>query len=159
MKKIFLLFTLLVFLSSCLSTGETPIIIVDSLLVNGEIPECYLSNNVGTPILKEGDELELTLQLDGNGANLQTFSIGIPQKYLDLELIYDAELVTTEEELIDVESGLLRFSDGVEKAQIKLLAQVEEVLDDRETLTLSFYLSSNAGAVGASQFVYLRLEK
>ena len=159
MIKNFIYTTLLVFLCGCASTGESPSIAISSVSINGEMQGGYTYRSDKTIELEEGDELELTLLLNGNGGDLQAFSMAFNEGALNAELIYDNNTISKEGNLSDPTNGHLRFMDGVTKTEVLVMSTIETVSEDDEEIVISFYLSSNSVNEGVRKVVTLKSDK
>ena len=157
-KSIFLWIPLL--LAACANDEKSPDIIVEALYItpNGAA-ENAVSKNFAEhmdelPSLQVGDEVEAFLALDGNGAELKTFTLHNDDN-VKAELHYKEAEVTTESNLTDEEKGQLRFKDGVVHTNLSVEATVEKV-EPNGDVYLTFYLSSKAECEAAQEVIVLR---
>lgn len=156
------LFLLPLFLGACSDSGESPVITIEKLYVNGDQEglnphgENYANRMEELPALKVGDKLDALLSLDGNGAELKTFKLQNDGE-VKTELRYEKAEVSTEGNLTDEENGQLRFKDGVIQTKVLVRATVEHV-DKNGDVQLSFYLSSKAECEGAEEVIGLKTE-
>lgn len=146
MKKIVSLLFSLLLLAACSNNGLSPVITVTSLYVNDDITD-YAKTLESMPSLVVGDEVNVTLELNGNGAELKTFQVNRAAEIKLDSLGYEKREVTSETDFTDVEEGRLRFVDGVNDTRLLVKAKVISTTE-KET-KLSFYLSSKAEANAA----------
>lgn len=163
-KRVLLLLPL--FLGACSDSGESPVITIEKLIVetnseDGQNAEKvdYSKRMEEMPALKVGDKVNAILALDGNGAELKTFTFKLQDdegdKELSTNLRYQESQVTTEGNLTDKDKGQLRFKDGVTQTKIMVEATVEHV-DKNGDVRLAFYLSSKAECEGAEEEIGLK---
>lgn len=154
------LFLLPLFLSACSNSGESPVITIEKLYVStdpdGEetLSEDYAHRMDELPALKVGDKVDAFLVLDGNGAELKTFTLQNDRE-MAVELLYEKTEVSTEGNLTDEQKGQLRFKDGVTTTRVLVHASVDHV-DKNGNVQLCFYLSSKAECEGAQQIIDLK---
>lgn len=141
MKKIVSLLFSLLLLAACSNNSLSPVITVTSLYVNDDMTD-YAQTLGSMPSLVVGDEVNVTLELNGNGAELKTFQVNRTAEIKLDSLGYEEREVTSEADFTDVESGRLRFVDGVNDTRLLVKAKVVSTTE-KET-KLSFYLSSKA---------------
>ena len=158
-KSILLLLPL--FAAACSNDDKSPVITVDALYLrqqeatDGETEKVnYASRMDELPPLKVGDEVEAFLTLDGNGSELQTFTLQNDDE-VATELHYKEAEVTTEGNLTDEEHGQLRFKDGVVHTDLSVEATVERV-EANGDVYLTFYLSSKGECEGAQELIVLK---
>ena len=77
MIKNYILILFVLFLWGCTSVNDTPTINISLVSINGEIQNNYNLNNEEFIKLETGDELGLTLVLNGHGNELQTFNMSL----------------------------------------------------------------------------------
>ena len=98
------------------------------------------------PPLKVDDELEISLKLDGNGEELNTFLVKeetLGSKETAVEIDFNdlpEETLSDDKEFTDKDNGKLGFKDGVSQTQIGIRAKVQQVTEDG--VKLKFYLFS-----------------
>lgn len=144
MKKNLLtfLFSVLLFTSCLPDNAVSPVIDVKSCMVNGK-------NIIGCPAVKAGDQLELQLELKGNGSDLKTFQAKANKQAMNLELAdYEKQNVSKDKNFTDVSACKISFVDGVMHSTVKVKAVVQSAQSD--TLKLNFYLSAKADCEGTS---------
>lgn len=143
MKKVFLTTILgVALLCSCSSdTAVSPAIKMESCTVNGELVS-------GTPSVKAGDVVELALDLEGNGSELQSFQAAADADKVKIALAdYEKNRVTDDKNFTDTIKCRLRFVDGVTVSSVKVKATVQSDTDDK--MALKFYLSAKADCEGS----------
>lgn len=157
------LWLLPLFLGACSDSGESPVIKIEKLYVKTDSDsgsakeEDYANKMDELPALKEGDEVEALLLLDGNGSELKTFTL---QNENDEEVeakprFLEESEISTEGNLTNENKGQYRFKDGVRQARVMVEATVAHVGKDGE-VKLSFYLSSKAECEGAQEEIGLK---
>ena len=98
------------------------------------------------PPLKVDDELEISLKLDGNGEELNTFLVkeetpGSKETAVEIDFNdLPEETLSDDKEFTDKDNGKLGFKDGVSQTQIGIRAKVQQVTEDG--VKLKFYLFS-----------------
>ncbi len=155
MRNIFYLVGCLFFLSACTSTGEVPLITISSISINGEIKDVYSIIKYNSIELNEGDQLELTLLLSGNGEDLQTFTMMSDKESIDKHLKFDDSVISMEGNLTDLLKDRLRFSDGIKHTEVKVISSLLDVDDD---VIFAFYLSSNNSKESAREVITLKID-
>ena len=158
MIKNYILILFVLFLWGCTSVNDTPTINISLVSINGEIQNNYNLNNEEFIKLETGDELGLTLVLNGHGNELQTFNMSLTDDDLNAELLYDTKSVTTEGNLSDPANGRLRFTDGVTRTEVSLISTIDSITYDGQDIIISFYLSSATSSEGAMQMVTLKVD-
>ena len=110
------------------------------------------------PVLKVNDEVTVSLKLDGNGEDLNTFIVKEEQEQLYIE---DFQLpvqgVSSDKNFTKLEEGIVGFENGVRQVEVTVKARVQSVTD--EDAILSFYLFSRAECDGAQQEIELKTEE
>ncbi len=159
MIKNIILATLIICLCGCTSTGESPTIAISTVSINGELQNYFSYHNDKIIELEEGDTLELKLLLNGNGGDLETFTMAFHEGNLNTELAYDSNAVTTEGNLTNAINGHLRFSDGISKTEVSVTSTIDTVTKDDEEIVVSFYLSSNSVNEGVRKVVILKIDR
>ena len=92
------------------------------------------------------DELEISLKLDGNGEELNTFLVkeetpGSKETAVEIDFNdLPEETLSDDKEFTDKDNGKLGFKDGVSQTQIGIRANVQQVTEDG--VKLKFYLFS-----------------
>ena len=163
-KRVLLLLPL--FLGACSNSGESPVIKIEKLYVKVESDgdsakeEDYANKMDELPALKVGDEVKALLLLDGNGAELKTFTLqndeevkAKPKFLMESEISTEGNL--TDESKTVATVGQYRFKDGVRQTKVEVEATVIHVNEDGE-VKLSFYLSSKAECEGAQEEIGLK---
>lgn len=74
MKKLLLVSLLLPLLVSCSGSAESPVIEITGFFI-GDDTKDYSKDMASMPSLKVGDEMTVSLRLDGNGEDLNTFIV------------------------------------------------------------------------------------
>lgn len=150
MRKKFLMILLGTYIfSSCTTDGAiSPTIDVERLSVNGIATK-------ENPSVKVGDELELQLDLSGNGSDLKTFQAKADKNEMNLVLAdYEEQNVSQDKNFTNINACKISFIDGVMHTSVKVKATVESVQED--TLVLNFYLSAKADCDGSTLEVKLK---
>lgn len=160
MKKLLISFLSFLLLTACANNHPSPVIEITKVYVNDDEEDDnevnYAKALESIPMLSVGDQVDITLQLSGSGADLKTFQLNADQE-VNTNLLYSDQDVSTTQGLTDVENGRLRFVDGVESTELTVKALVKAVKKGEET-KLFFYLSSKAESEGAECEVILRTE-
>lgn len=96
------------------------------------------------PGLKEGDEIDILLDLDGNGSNLKSLNISSSEKNVVTCFEYREENQQhiSDTQLTNKEEGMLYFVDGVTHFSLVVRAKVGVVQED--DLKIKAYLSARA---------------
>jgi hypothetical protein len=142
----------LFFLSSCSSDiAVSPAINIENCSVNG-------AQVSGVPSVKVGDEVELSLNLAGNGSELGSFQAIVDEKEIKMSLAdYEKENVTTDKNFTNTAECQLRFVDGVKVSNVKVKAMVQSV--DADHINMKFYLSAKANCEGSELNVELKKDE
>ena len=146
MKKLFFpLLSLCLLTTACKDSVPSPTIEMQGLYVNdGEMD--YTRQMEALPPLKGDDELEISLKLDGNGEELNTFLVkeetpGSKETAVEIDFNdLPEETLSDDKEFTDKDNGKLGFKDGVSQIQICIRAKVQQVTEDG--VKLKFYLFS-----------------
>lgn len=146
MKKLFFpLLSLCLLTTACKDSVPSPTIEIQGLYVNdGEMD--YTRQMEALPPLKVDDELEISLKLDGNGEELNTFLVkeetpGSKETAVEIDFNdLPEETLSDDKEFTDKDNGKLGFKDGVSQTQIGIRAKVQQVTEDG--VKLKFYLFS-----------------
>ena len=146
MKKLFFpLLSLCLLTTACKDSVPSPTIEMQGLYVNdGEMD--YTRQMEALPPLKVDDELEISLKLDGNGEELNTFLVkeetpGSKETAVEIDFNdLPEETLSDDKEFTDKDNGKLGFKDGVSQTQIGIRAKVQQVTKDG--VQLKFYLFS-----------------
>lgn len=158
-KRVLLLLPL--FLGACSDSGESPVIKIEKLYVktesdsDGAKEEDYANKMDELPALKEGDEVEALLLLDGKGSELKTFTLQNDEEVKAKPRFLEESEISTEGNLTNENRGQYRFKDGVKQTRVMVEATVVHVGKDGE-VKLSFYLSSKAECEGAQEEIGLK---
>lgn len=130
-------------LSSCSSDlAVSPAIDIEKYSINGVAVQ-------GSPLVKVGDELELQLDLKGNGSDLKTFQAKANKTEMNLILTnYEKQNVSQDKNFTDVTACKISFVDGVMHSSVTVKAKVQSVQEDM--LKLNFYLSAKADCEGST---------
>ena len=81
MKKQLLAPLLLLLLAACSGSAESPVIEITGFFIEGDTKD-YSEDMASIPSLKVGDEVTVSLTLDGNGEDLNTFIVKEDQQQL-----------------------------------------------------------------------------
>lgn len=164
MKKLlpWLFFSLL--LGACSDSPSSPDIRITNFYVNGDEKVDYAKDMESLPPLHVNDEVTMSLNLDGNGEELNTFLVhedmeegsatSVKIAFLDLA---DAQL-SQDKEFTDKEQGKLGFIDGVSRMNFKITAKVFRVTNDKVLLKL-YLFSKPVDCEGAKLELELNLGK
>ena len=157
MKKLLLASLLPLTLASCSDTAESPVIEITGFFINDN-PVDYSREMEVLPVLKVNDEVTVSLKLDGNGEDLNTFIVKEEQEQLYIE---DFQLpvqgVSSDKNFTKLEEGIVGFENGVRQVEVTVKARVQSVTD--EDAILSFYLFSRAECDGAQQEIEFKTEE
>lgn len=157
MKKLLPFLPLLLLLAACSNSAPSPVIKITGLFLNGDEKD-YAKEQSSMPSLKVGDEVLVSLQLDGSGEELNTFIVQDNDQQLNIEEFYLPETgVSTETNFTDLDKGVVGFENGVKQTELKVKAKVKAVND--EDATLLFYLFSRAECDGDQKEVDMKMEK
>lgn len=154
MKKLLLASLLLSLLVSCSGSAESPIIEITGLFI-GDDTKDYSKDMASIPSLKVGDEMTISLRLDGNGEDLNTFIVKEEAERLGIDL-YLPDGVSSGSELSKPENGVITFKDGIQYTDLKVKVGVKTVAD--ADAILAFYLSSKAECESAQEKIELKTE-
>lgn len=107
------------------------------------------------PSLKVGDEMTVSLRLDGNGEDLNTFIVKEAAEQLGIEFDLP-DGVSSESDLSKPKNGVITFKDGIQYTELKVEVCVKTVAD--ADAILAFYLSSKAECESAQEKIELKTE-
>lgn len=156
MKKLLLESLLPIVLASCSDSAESPVIEVTGFYIEGDTKD-YSSDMASVPSLKEGDEVTVSLKLDGKGEDLNTFIVREDRKQLGIKDFDLPNSVSSEKNFTKPEEGIIKFGDGVQETILKVKVRVQTVADADAMLT--FYLSSKAECESAQEKIELKTEE
>lgn len=157
MKKLLPLLLLSLSLAACTDSAPSPVIKITGLFLNGDEKD-YAKEQSSMPSLKVGDEVLVSLQLDGNGEDLNTFIVQDGDQQLKIEEFDLPKAgVSTDKNFTKLDEGIVGFENGVKQTEVKVKAKVKAVND--EDATLLFYLFSRAECEAAKQEVDMKTEK
>lgn len=157
MKKLFPLLLLSLSLAACTDSAPSPVIKITGLFLNGDEKD-YAKELSSMPSLKVGDEVLVSLNLDGSGEDLNTFIVQDDDQQLKIEEFDLPKAgVSTDKNFTRLNEGVVGFENGVKQAEVKVKAKVKAVND--EDATLLFYLFSRAECEAAKQEVDMKTEK
>lgn len=145
MKKLFVSLLLPGLLAACTSSAPSPVIEMAGLYVNDNGVD-YARQMEALPLLKVGDEMAISLKLDGRGEDLNTFLVKedtseIKKAAVSIDIAQVAEeTLSSDKEFTDKKSGKLGFKDGVSQACVGVRAKVCAITP--EGVKLKFYLFS-----------------
>ncbi len=146
MRKLFFpLLSLCLLTTACKDSVPSPTIEMEGLYVNGGEMD-YARQMEALPPLKVDDELEISLKLDGNGEELNTFlvkeeSLGSEATAVTVDFNeLPEEALSGDKEFTDKDNGKLGFKDGVSQTKVGLRAKVQQVTE--AGVKLKFYLFS-----------------
>ncbi|WP_455587685.1 DUF5035 family protein [Bacteroides sp.] len=155
MKKLFLALLLSLFLASCSDSAESPVIEIAEFFIKGDAKD-YSKDMASIPSLKVGDEVIVSLKLDGNGENLGTFMVKEKEKQLGIKIDLP-DGASSDPNFTKPEEGIIGFKDGVHVTELRMKARVQTVADADAILT--FYLSSKAECESAQEMIELKTEE
>lgn len=156
MRKLLNYLLLLPLLAGCSGTASSPDIEVIGLYVNGDEKD-YAHELSSMSPLKVGDEVLVSLKLDGNGEELNTFIVQDGDQQLKIaEFDLPDAGVSDDKNFTDLEQGIVRFKNGVRQTELKVKAKVQTVKS--EDAALIFYLFSKAECDGAQQEIEMKTE-
>ena len=141
MKKQLLAPLLLLLLAACSGSAESPVIEITGFFIEGDTKD-YSEDMASIPSLKVGDEVTVSLTLDGNGEDLNTFIVKEDQRQLGIKDFDLPNGVSSDKNFTRPEEGIIKFEDGVRNTVLKVKMRVQTVAD--ADAILSFYLSSKA---------------
>lgn len=156
MKKQLLAPLFLLSAAACSDSAESPVIEITGLFVEGDIKD-YSEDIVSLPSLKVGDEVSVSLKLDGNGEDLNTFIVKEDRQQLKITDFDLPEEISSDKNFTRPEEGIIKFEDGVRSTELKVSISVQTVAD--ADAILSFYLSSKAECEGAQEKIELKTEE
>lgn len=163
MRKLLLFSLVLLFFTACSDSAESPIIEVIGFSVNDE-PINYADKIDLIPSLHIDDEVTISLKLDGNGEELNTFLVKEEVAGADAQTVaihfegLPEGQLSNDKEFTDKENGKLGFKDGISQTFLELKAKVNKIADDK--VTLRFYLFSKpADCEGAKYELILKMKK
>ncbi len=149
MRKLFFpLLSLCLLTTACKDSVPSPTIEMEGLYVNGGEMD-YARQMEVLPPLKVDDELEISLKLDGNGEELNTFlvkeeTLGSEATAVTVDFNeLPEEALSDDKEFTDKDNGKLGFKDGVSQTKVGLRAKVQQVTE--AGVKLKFYLVSKPG--------------
>ena len=157
MRSLLSCLLLLVLLAGCSQSAPSPVIQITGLFVNGDEKD-YAQELSSMPALKAGDEVLVSLRLDGNGEELNTFIVqdGDDQQFKIEAFELPAVGVSNDKNFTKLDEGIVGFENGVRQTDLKVKAKVSIVKD--EDASLIFYLFSRAECDGAQQAVEMKTE-
>ena len=155
MKKQLLAPLLLLLLAACSGSAESPVIEITGFFIEGDTKD-YSEDMASIPSLKVGDEVTVSLTLDGNGEDLNTFIVKEDQQQLGIQDFDLPNGVSSEKNFTRPEEGIIKFEDGVRNTVLKVKMRVQTVAD--ADAILSFYLSSKAECESAQEKIELKTE-
>lgn len=155
MKKLFLAPFLPLLLASCFNSAESPVIEVTGFFIEGDATD-YSKDMTSIPSLKVGDEVSVSLNLDGNGEDLNTFIVKEDQLQLGIKDFDLPSGVSSEKNFTKPEEGIIKFGDGVQQTLLRVKVSVQTITDADAILT--FYLSSKAECESAQEKIELKTE-
>lgn len=156
MKKLLLASLLPLFLAACSNSAQSPVIEVTGFFIEGDAKD-YSQDMTSVPSLKVGDEVTVSLKLDGNGEDLNTFIVKEDQQQLGIKDFDLPSSVSSEKNFTKPEEGIIKFGDGVQQTILKVKILVQTVVDADAMLT--FYLSSKAECESAQEKIELKTEE
>lgn len=142
MRKLYSSWLLLLLLAACSDSAPSPVIEITGLYVNDDEKD-YAQELSLMPTLKVGDEVLVSLQLDGNGEELNSFIARDDNKQLTIKMPDLPKAgISDEPGLTKPDEGIFVFKNGVRQMELEIKAKVKAVKD--EDAILVFYLSSRA---------------
>lgn len=157
MRSLFSCLLLLLLLAGCSQSAPSPTIKITGLFVNGDEKD-YAQEISSMPSLKIGDEVLVSLKLDGNGEELNTFIVqdGADQQFKIEAFELPEAGVSTDKNFTKLDEGIVGFENGVHQTDLKVKAKVNTVKG--KDASLIFYLFSRAECDGAQQEVEMKTE-
>lgn len=147
---------LLPLLAACSGSAPSPVIKITGLYISGDEKD-YAQEQSAMPSLKVGDEVLVSLKLDGNGEELNTFIVQDGNEQLRIEEFDLPKAgVSDDKNFTKLDEGIVGFENGVHRTELKVRAKVQTVKSEDATLT--FYLFSRAECDGAQQEVEMKIE-
>lgn len=149
MNRLLLNLLALPFLLSSCSNDKVlaPVIKLQSIVVNQNTAINYKDSLNKLPVLYEGDELEMELELDGNGSSLNTLNVSSDNKGIETSFSpLDNGLISDNKNFTDLENGRLGFIDGV--LSFPLTVKIKVTSNQVGKSKLSFHLSARAECEG-----------
>ena len=143
MKKLLAFLLPVSLLTACISSAPSPVIEVAGLYINGDDTD-YTQHMNEMPSLKLDDEMTISLKLDGNGEELNTFLVDTSEvNKQKVTIVFDEvsdETLSKDKEFTDKDNGRLGFKDGVSQTLVGVKAKVRKITP--EGVTFRFYLFS-----------------
>lgn len=150
MKKVFFIWYLILpfcFLSCTEEKADAPIIRLIGVSVNlGEVIE-ESDEMVELPLLEVGDQLDILLELDGNGSDLNSLNVKSDEEGSVKFVFWPEDYTAIEEDknFTDYSKGYIGFKDGVTHFLLSVKATVLRADDD---MKICFHLSNRAKSQG-----------
>ena len=151
MKKQLLAPLLLLLLAACSGSAESPVIEITGFFIEGDTKD-YSEDMASIPSLKVGDEVTVSLTLDGNGEDLNTFIVKEDQQQLGIKDFDLPNGVSSEKNFTRPEEGIIKLRNTVLKVKMRV-----QTVADADAI-LSFYLSSKAECESAQEKIELKTE-
>lgn len=145
MKNLFSLFICILFFAGC-SDGDAdePVIEIKTIYLNDNSDKNYAVFTL--PVLHVGDELSISMKLNGNGKDLKSFFVVLDENQAAtlLNMAYAEDEVSSDPNFTDPKSGKLGFTDNVETTDIVVKVKITSI--NEEENSLSFYLNTEKKA-------------
>lgn len=153
MKKYSLLFLFVFFLFAC-SDDKTdmPRLELYSISLNGG-DEDYSRNLKEILPLSQGDYIDVSFLLDGDGADLKTFVVKNENGNIKPVLFFYPDEIS--DEFTELSEGVIGYKDGIRSTYITVKLKVMSAKDDE--FRIGFYLNSKAPDCEGAVY-YLDLE-
>ncbi len=162
MRKLCLLLSLFL-LVACSKSTSHPIIMLSSVFVNDDATN-YARSMSEMPALELSDEVTVSLWLDGDGGELNTF---LAQEFKEegtaskLNITFDKlpeSSLSQDKEFTDKLKGVLGFTDGVTRVSLQVKAKVQRLSAEEATLNL-YLFCKDVESDGAKLELVFKLNK
>lgn len=142
------LLIILITLCSCESDKVAPPVIeIERVIINQDSTVNYKDSLDKLPVLKFGDEVEVSLYLNGNGSSLNTLNVSAANQSVKTSLIPSANAQIAEDKnFTDLENGKMSFVDGVGQCEVK--SKLLIISTAEKNIKLSYHLSARAECEG-----------
>ena len=149
MRKYSLLFLFVFFLFACSGDkADMPRLELDAIFLNGG-EEDYSHNIKGILPLSQGDSIDVSFLLDGNGTDLKTFIVENENKNIEV-VVKPLHRDEISDEFTNEDKGVLGYKDKVRSTFVVVRLTVRGLKE--EEFKLSFYLNSKAPDCEAAKY-------